>query len=76
MGMAEKNVRSALRISPQYYNTEAELDVRIDNLKSLAAKEAASGRGQSGFPSPVECPATRQFYPGNGRSTIVRSSAP
>jgi selenocysteine lyase/cysteine desulfurase len=40
--MAEKNVRSALRISPHYYNTEAELDVLIDALKSLPAKAAAS----------------------------------
>ena len=40
--MAGKNVRSALRISPHYYNTEAELDVPIDNRKSLPVKEAAS----------------------------------
>jgi selenocysteine lyase/cysteine desulfurase len=40
--MAEKNVRSALRISPHYYNTEAELDVLIDNLKSLPVKAAVS----------------------------------
>jgi len=40
--MAEKNAKSALRISPHYYNTEAELDVLIDALKSLPAKAAAS----------------------------------
>jgi selenocysteine lyase/cysteine desulfurase len=40
--MGEKNVRSALRISPHYYNTEAELDVLIDTLQSLPAKTAAS----------------------------------
>ncbi len=40
--MAEKNAQSALRMSPHYYNTEAELDVLIDALKSLPAKAAAS----------------------------------
>src|SRR5712671_1817735 len=40
--MAEKNAKSALRVSPHYYNTEAELDVLIDALKSLPAKAAAS----------------------------------
>lgn len=40
--MAEKNANSALRISPHYYNTEAELDLLIDALKSLPAKAAAS----------------------------------
>jgi selenocysteine lyase/cysteine desulfurase len=40
--MAEKNANSALRISPHYYNTEPELDVLIDALKSLPAKAAAS----------------------------------
>jgi len=40
--MAEKNVSSALRISPHYYNTESELDTLIDVLKSLPAKAAAS----------------------------------
>jgi len=40
--MAEKNAKSALRISPHYYNTEAELDVLLDTLKSLPAKAAAS----------------------------------
>jgi len=40
--MAEKNVSSALRISPHYYNTEAELDTLIEALKSLPAKAAAS----------------------------------
>jgi selenocysteine lyase/cysteine desulfurase len=40
--MAEKNAKSALRISPHYYNTEAELDVLLDALKSLPAKAAAS----------------------------------
>jgi selenocysteine lyase/cysteine desulfurase len=39
--MAEKNASSALRISPHYYNTEAELDVLIDALKSLPAGAAA-----------------------------------
>jgi selenocysteine lyase/cysteine desulfurase len=39
--MAEKNVSSALRISPHYYNTEAELDTLIEALKSLSAKAAA-----------------------------------
>ncbi len=40
--MAEKNAQSALRMSPHYYNTEAELDILIDALKSLPAKAAAS----------------------------------
>jgi selenocysteine lyase/cysteine desulfurase len=40
--MAEKNANSALRISPHYYNTEAELDLLMDALKSLPAKAAAS----------------------------------
>jgi selenocysteine lyase/cysteine desulfurase len=40
--MAEKNANSALRISPHYYNTEAELDVLLDALKSLPVKAAAS----------------------------------
>lgn len=40
--MAEKKVDSALRISPHYYNTEAELDIILDALKSLPAKAAAS----------------------------------
>jgi len=40
--MAEKNAKSALRISPHYYNTEAELDMLIDALKSLPARAAAS----------------------------------
>src|SRR5216683_348087 len=40
--MAEKNAKSTLRVSPHYYNTEAELDVLIDALKSLPAKAAAS----------------------------------
>jgi selenocysteine lyase/cysteine desulfurase len=33
--MAEKKANSALRISPHYYNTEPELDLLIDALKSL-----------------------------------------
>ncbi len=40
--MAEKNATSALRVSPHYYNTEAELDLLIEALKSLPAKAAAS----------------------------------
>ena len=40
--MAEKNAASALRVSPHYYNTEAELDLLIEALKSLPAKAAAS----------------------------------
>jgi len=40
--MAEKNSNSALRISPHYYNTEAELDAVVEALKSLTAKAAAS----------------------------------
>ncbi len=40
--MAEKNANSALRISPHYYNTEAELDALLDALESLSAKAAAS----------------------------------
>jgi selenocysteine lyase/cysteine desulfurase len=40
--MAEKNVASALRISPHYYNTQSELDTLIEALKSLPAKTAAS----------------------------------
>jgi selenocysteine lyase/cysteine desulfurase len=39
--MAEKNANSALRISPHYYNTETELDVLIDALKSLPATAPA-----------------------------------
>ena len=39
--MAEKNANSALRISPHYYNTEPELDLFIEALKSLPAKAAA-----------------------------------
>ena len=40
--MAEKNAQSALRISPHYYNTEAELALFIETLTSLTAKAAAS----------------------------------
>jgi len=40
--MAEKDAQSALRMSPHYYNTEAELDILIDALKALPAKAAAS----------------------------------
>jgi selenocysteine lyase/cysteine desulfurase len=40
--MDEKRVSSALRISPHYYNTEGELDILIDTLKSLPARAAAS----------------------------------
>lgn len=40
--MDEKGVASALRVSPHYYNTEAELDVLIEALASLPAKAAAS----------------------------------
>jgi selenocysteine lyase/cysteine desulfurase len=40
--MAEKNVTSALRISPHYYNTESELDTLIEALKSFPAKAACS----------------------------------
>lgn len=40
--MAEKNVASALRISPHYYNAQSELDTLIEALKSLPAKAAAS----------------------------------
>jgi selenocysteine lyase/cysteine desulfurase len=40
--MDEKRAASALRISPHYYNTEAELDTIVDALRSLSAK-AASG---------------------------------
>jgi selenocysteine lyase/cysteine desulfurase len=39
--MAEKNVASALRISPHYYNTQSELDTLIEALHSLPAKTAA-----------------------------------
>lgn len=39
--MDEKRAVSALRISPHYYNTEAELDTLLETLKSLPAKAAA-----------------------------------
>jgi selenocysteine lyase/cysteine desulfurase len=38
--MAEKKANSALRISPHYYNTEAEIDVLIEALQSLSVKAA------------------------------------
>jgi selenocysteine lyase/cysteine desulfurase len=40
--MAEKQVSSALRISPHYYNTEAEIDLVIDALQSLPKKASAN----------------------------------
>ena len=40
--MAEKKASSALRISPHYYNTEAEIDLLIETLQSLPAKAPAS----------------------------------
>jgi selenocysteine lyase/cysteine desulfurase len=40
--MDEKRAASALRISPHYYNTEAELDAVVDELRSLSVM-AASG---------------------------------
>jgi selenocysteine lyase/cysteine desulfurase len=40
--MDEKRAASALRISPHYYNTEAELDILIETLKSLPARAAAA----------------------------------
>jgi len=40
--MAEKKAASALRVSPHYYNTEAELETLIEALKSMAVKAAAS----------------------------------
>jgi len=40
--MDEKHAVSALRISPHYYNTEAELDLLVDALNSLPATAAAS----------------------------------
>jgi selenocysteine lyase/cysteine desulfurase len=40
--MDEKRAVSALRASPHYYNTEAELDILVDTLKALPAKAAAS----------------------------------
>jgi selenocysteine lyase/cysteine desulfurase len=39
--MDEKRAASALRVSPHYYNTEAELDILIDTLKSLPARATA-----------------------------------
>jgi selenocysteine lyase/cysteine desulfurase len=39
--MDEKRAASALRISPHYYNTEAELNILIETLKSLPTKAAA-----------------------------------
>jgi selenocysteine lyase/cysteine desulfurase len=39
--MDEKHADSALRLSPHYYNTEEELDVAIEALKSLPAKASA-----------------------------------
>ena len=40
--MDEKRAASALRVSPHYYNTEAELDMLVGALQSLPAKAAAS----------------------------------
>lgn len=40
--MDEKRAASALRVSPHYYNTEAELDTLVGALQSLPAKAAAS----------------------------------
>lgn len=40
--MAEKQVSSALRLSPHYYNTDAEIDLVIDALQSLPRKASAS----------------------------------
>lgn len=40
--MDEKRASSVLRISPHYYNTEAELDALVDALQSLPARAAAS----------------------------------
>ncbi len=40
--MDEKRAVSALRISPHYYNTEAELDLLVDALNSLPTRAAAS----------------------------------
>ncbi|HYL63957.1 MAG TPA: aminotransferase class V-fold PLP-dependent enzyme [Candidatus Methylomirabilis sp.] len=40
--MDEKRAASALRVSPHYYNTEAELDALIGALQSLPTKAAAS----------------------------------
>ncbi len=40
--MDEKRVSSALRISPHYYNTEAEIDLLLDALASLPAKASVS----------------------------------
>jgi selenocysteine lyase/cysteine desulfurase len=39
--MDEKNANSALRLSPHYYNTEAELDTLIGALRSLPAGATA-----------------------------------
>lgn len=39
--MDEKRAAAALRLSPHYYNTEAELDIVVDALLSLSAKAAA-----------------------------------
>ena len=40
--MDEKRTTSALRVSPHYYDTEAELDTVVGALQSLPAKAAAS----------------------------------
>jgi selenocysteine lyase/cysteine desulfurase len=39
--MAEKKASSALRISPHYYNTEAEIELLMEALQSLRAKASA-----------------------------------
>jgi selenocysteine lyase/cysteine desulfurase len=41
IGMNEKRVSSALRISPHYYNTEAEIDLLVDTLASLPGEAVA-----------------------------------
>ena len=40
--MDQKRATSALRISPHYYNTEAEIDVMCDALRSLEQSSAAA----------------------------------
>jgi selenocysteine lyase/cysteine desulfurase len=42
LDMDEKRVVSAVRVSPHYYNTEDELDVATEALKSLPARASAS----------------------------------
>src|SRR2546428_1138919 len=43
LDMEAKRAQSAVRISPHYYNTEAEVDAVVDALRSLATADAPRG---------------------------------